>query len=161
MHTQTIDFLFVDLTCLFWDLFQGAAKGSRIALYARAIMQKCLFYHGTFIQRHAILVFIAMGLFCSTCLILPFFTDQYRVQADFVKLWVAGAFSTDCNYLLPFLICLATVIRCHSSLQAREQEQKLLEGVEPATFRVIRRCVGIEPHTDPTEIVNVSRVHCE
>uniref|UniRef100_A0A914UMC9 SSD domain-containing protein n=1 Tax=Plectus sambesii TaxID=2011161 RepID=A0A914UMC9_9BILA len=66
----------------------GVAKGSRVALYARAIMQRCLFYHGTFIQRHAIVVFIVMGLFCSTCLVLPFFTGQYKVQADFVKLWV-------------------------------------------------------------------------
>lgn len=60
--------------------------GNKPALYARGVMQKMLFFVGTFVQAHALEVFIvflvAFGVCCAGL-------QSAHIETDILKLWVS------------------------------------------------------------------------
>lgn len=69
---------------------QGKARGNRLALYSRSLIQKALFALGSFVERHAFLVIaVVLAFFTFCCYGLQF----VRIETDIVKLWVASMFS--------------------------------------------------------------------
>uniref|UniRef100_A0A1I7SEP3 SSD domain-containing protein n=1 Tax=Bursaphelenchus xylophilus TaxID=6326 RepID=A0A1I7SEP3_BURXY len=77
---------FCDADLSLQQILRGNAKGNMIALYARCLVQKCLFKLGDFAQNHALLViFTVFSLFSVCCIGLQY----VRIETDIVKLWVS------------------------------------------------------------------------
>ncbi|VDK43168.1 unnamed protein product [Anisakis simplex] len=77
---------------------RGKARGNCLALYSRSLIQKALFSLGSFVERHSLLVIMAMLTFFSFCCT----GLQYvRIETDIVKLWVArgGRLDEELNFL--------------------------------------------------------------
>ncbi|VDM41872.1 unnamed protein product [Toxocara canis] len=65
---------------------RGKARGNRLALYSRSLIQKALFSLGSFVERHAFLIVaVVLTFFTFCCYGLQF----VRIETDIVKLWVA------------------------------------------------------------------------
>uniref|UniRef100_F1KQC5 Protein patched 1 n=1 Tax=Ascaris suum TaxID=6253 RepID=F1KQC5_ASCSU len=77
---------------------RGKARGNRLALYSRSLIQKALFALGSFVERHAFLVIaVVLAFFTFCCYGLQF----VRIETDIVKLWVArgGRLDEELNFL--------------------------------------------------------------
>lgn len=90
-----------DAAMVLTQLRRGRAKGGAFkvaALTLRALMQRCLFTIGCFIQRYACeVLFLSMLLFAVFCIGLK----DVRVQTDIVKLWVESKSTIPLLFSLP------------------------------------------------------------
>uniref|UniRef100_A0A914W8P8 Uncharacterized protein n=1 Tax=Plectus sambesii TaxID=2011161 RepID=A0A914W8P8_9BILA len=71
---------------------RGKAIGNKPALYSRGLMQKMLFFIGTFVQAHALQVFMVLLVAFGVCCVG---LQSAHIETDIIKLWVSRTPSID------------------------------------------------------------------